>query len=420
MSTRRLRPHPERAARTARRDLQLGAGLVILVGVLVWLSTTAINGFPWSSAYAVRIVLPAGAPLLHAGDDVRIGGERAGHVASVTLTARGTQAQATLELGGARVGAGATARVRPSGLAGTFYVALEPGNQARPWPSGTLIPGQSTSAGVQLTDVISTFDGAARLALRRTLTGFGAGLSGRGVALSDTIAAAPPLLENLAAVLRAARPQPGTLASAIGSANTLEDAVAPPRDQTIASLVSFASGVLAQTGDDAGQIASTIRAAPGAEQQANIVLPGANVLLTRLTEATRALAPGIKALGQAVPGVRAVEARGAAVGELAGVATSSSPVLRALTPVLADLRGPAAGLTPFTDPITALAQVLIPYSSELVQAPLGFSQWGGSRYDFGQAPGHRAVRFTMILTCALARDPYPAPGQAAKDRKPCK
>jgi ABC-type transporter Mla subunit MlaD len=419
VSTRRPRRHPERVARTARRDLLLGAGLVAVVGVLAWLSTTAINGFPWSSAYTVRITLPAGAPLLHAGDDVRIGGERAGRVASITLAARGTQAQATLELGGARVGPGASARVRPSGLAGTVYVALAPGNQARPWPSGALISGPSTSVGVQLTDVISAFDASARLALRRTLTGFGAGLSGRGVALNSTITAAPPLLENLAAVLRAARPQPGTLASAVGSADTLFDAVAPPRDQTIASLVNVASSVLAQTGDDAVPIASTIDAAPGVEQQADSVLPSANVLLTRLTTAAQALAPGVQALGQALPGLSMLEARAGAIGELAGVATRSSPVLRALAPVLADLRGPAAGLTPLTDPIDALAQALTPYGSELVQAPLGFSQWGGSSYDFGQAPGHRAVRFTMVLTCALARDPYPAPGQAAKDRKAC-
>jgi hypothetical protein len=131
------------------------------------------------------------------------------------------------------------------------------------------------------------------------------------------------------------------------------------------------------------------------------------------------LAPGVQALGQAIPGLRTVEAHGAAITGLAGVARTAAPVLRALAPVAADLRGPAAGLTPFTDPVVELARALAPYGSELVQAPLGFSQWGGTTYDFGQAPGHRAVRFTMILTCGLARDPYPAPGQAAKDRKAC-
>lgn len=420
MSTLRApRDQSARVARAARRDLTLGIILIVVVGVLVWLSTTAINGFPWSSPYTVRIALPAGAPLLHAGDEVRIGGERAGQVSSVTLTGPGNQAQATLQLGGTRLGPGASARVRPSGLAGTVYVSVQPGNQARPWPSGSLIPARSTSGGVQLTDVISAFDASARLALQRTLTGYGSGLSGRGVALNDTIASSPPLLDDLAAVLRAMRPQPGVLADAIGSAGTLVDAVAPPGDQTLASLVNFASVVLEQTGRDSGQVSDTIRATPGLEQEAGSVLPDANVLLARLTTAASVLTPGIQALGAAVPGLRAVEARAAAVSELALVATVASPVLQAYSPVLSDLRGPAAGLTPLTDPIVQIANVLIPYGTELVQGPLGFTQWGSSTYDFGQAPGHRAVRFTMILTCGHARDPYPAPGQAARDRKAC-
>ena len=413
------RNHPERVVRVERRDLTLGTALVAVVAALVWLSTTAINGFPWSSPYTVRIEVPAGAPLLHAGDDVRIGGERVGQVSSVALTGPGTQAQAVLELGGARVGPGASARVRPAGLAGTVYVAIAPGDQARPWPSGALIPARSTSAGVELTDVISAFDASARLALQRTLTGYGGGLSGRGVNLSDTIAAAPPLLADIAPVLQALRPHPGVLADALGSANTLVDAVAPAGDQAIASLVALGSIVLGQTGADAGQIAATVGALPGVEHEASSVLPDAGVLLRNLTSAAGALVPGVAALAQAIPGVRAVEGRAPAISELAGVAGTASPVLRATAPLLADLRGPAAGLTPLTNPILEVANVLIPYGSELVQAPLGFSQWGSFSYDFGQAPGHRAVRFTMILTCGLARDPYPAPGQAAKDRKAC-
>jgi hypothetical protein len=94
-------------------------------------------------------------------------------------------------------------------------------------------------------------------------------------------------------------------------------------------------------------------------------------------------------------------------------------VFSALIPALGELRGTASGLTPLTDPVTELANVLIPYRQELVQAPLGFTRWGNFTYDFGTGSGHRAVRFTMVFTCGLARDPYPKPGEAAKDRKPC-
>jgi hypothetical protein len=54
-----------------------------------------------------------------------------------------------------------------------------------------------------------------------------------------------------------------------------------------------------------------------------------------------------------------------------------------------------------------------------VEAPLGFTRWGDFRYDFGKGAGHKAVRFSMVFTCAHARDPYPAPGAAGKERSPC-
>jgi len=71
-------------------------------------------------------------------------------------------------------------------------------------------------------------------------------------------------------------------------------------------------------------------------------------------------------------------------------------------------------------PLGDLSHYLVPYRTELVQAPAGFDRWGGFRYDAGQAAGHRAVRFSMVFTCAKARDPYPAPGQAHRDRQACR
>jgi hypothetical protein len=101
------------------------------------------------------------------------------------------------------------------------------------------------------------------------------------------------------------------------------------------------------------------------------------------------------------------------------VAHIAGPVFRALVPALRELQGAASGLTPLTDPVYELANVLIPYKQELIQAPLGFTRWGNFRYDFGTGSGHRAVRFTMVFTCGNARDPYPKPGEASTDRKAC-
>jgi ABC-type transporter Mla subunit MlaD len=416
-----VRPRPTnaaaaRAARRTRRELTLGLCLLALVGLAAWVSTVAIDGAPWSSPYEVRIAIPAGAPVLTAGDEVRLGGVRVGQVQSVSLAGRaGATAEATLAVA-QTLGAGARARIRPRGLAGAVYVDLTAGRRARPLRSGSLIP---ASGAVQLTDVISGFDAAARQAIARTMNGYGTGLAGRGETLGHTIAGAPSMLSGSTVTLRALRPRPGALSGAIGSARTVAAALAPLGDGTLGDLLQAGARVVATTGTHAGAIAQSVAATPAAERSATGVLPGAEVMLRRLGATATRLLPGVSALGRALPSLRALETQGAAVTRLGHIAVTAAPTVRALEPVLAGLRGPAAGLTPLSSPIWTLAGGLIPYRSELVQAPLGFTRWGNFTYGFGTGAGHRAVRFSMVLTCALTRDPYPAAGAAARERRPC-
>jgi ABC-type transporter Mla subunit MlaD len=405
-----------RVARAARRDLILGIAVIAAAAVLGWISTVAIDGLPWSSPYQVRIALPADAPLVTAGDEVRVAGESVGQVSSVTLApGSGRRAVATLALSSATIGPGAAARIRPLGLAGAVYVDLDPGQNAHPWPSGRLL--SDTTAGVQLTDVISGFDAAARRALGQTLTGYGNGVAGRGVALNDTIAAAPSVLRDLTAVLHAVAPRPGVLAGAIGSGTAVTGALA---NGDLAGLVGSGRQVLDTTSANAAPISATIDALPRLEQTSASVLPGADVLLSRVATTARDLAPGVSALARALPTVGRLEAHASTIAQLARVASTAAPVLSALTPAFARLTGPTAGLTPLSTPIAGLARVLIPYKTELNEAPLGFTRWGNFTYAFGTGTGHRAVRFSMVFTCALARDPYPLPGAAARERKQCK
>jgi phospholipid/cholesterol/gamma-HCH transport system substrate-binding protein len=407
-----------RARTASRRQLLLGSAAVAAVAAAAWLSTVAIDGLPWSSPYLVRLSLPAGAPLLHPGDEVRIGGERVGQVQTVALSpGSNDRALATVSLdSGYTIGRGAGARIRPRGLAGAVYVDLLPGARARSLPSGSLV---HAGAGVQLTDVIAGFDGDARRALAQTLTAAGAGVAGRGVAAGDAIERSPGLLADAGSVLSAASPRPGTLSDAIGGAGTVAGALAPPGSMTLAQLVSGARETLGATSAVAGPLAATIAAVPGVERASAAVLPGADALLARLTAATDAFEPSVGALTAALPGVRALERDDASISELAGVAGAARPAFSALAPALSELVGPASGLTPLSAPVATLAKVLIPYRTELREAPLGFTRWGNFTYNFGTGAGHRAVRFSMVFTCAKARDAYPAPGAASRERKPC-
>jgi ABC-type transporter Mla subunit MlaD len=406
---------PARNARESRRNTLLGVLVLAVLALAGWVSTVAINGVPWSSPYELRLALPQGAPLLTAGDDVRVAGERVGQVSSVSLARGGDDhAVATLSISDGSIYAGASARIRPRGLAGAVYVDLYPGSQGgHPLRSGSTL--RTVTGGVQLTDVIAGFDGAARRALQTVLSQGGAGVAGRGVAVNDALAQAPSLLSNATTALQAADPQPGALSGTIGSADTVASAIAPDGDQTLGELVSEARSALSATGDTA----ATIAALPATEQALADTLPGADTLLSRATIAARDLTPGVQALAQALPGLAQLEHSSPALTTLGTVARDVAPVFGALVPALGELRGTASGLTPLSDPFYELATVLIPYREELIQAPLGFTRWGNFRYDFGAGSGHRAVRFTMVFTCGIARDPYPKPGEASKDRKPC-
>src|SRR5690349_19614917 len=182
-----------RSRRRPQRQASLGALVVAILGLAAWLSTVAITGLPWSSTYQVRLALPPGAPLLHAGDEVRVGGERAGQVQSISLSpGQPSVSLATLTLNsGYRVGPGSTARIRPRGLAGAGSVALSPGQVRRPLRSGALV---RATGGVELTDVISGFDRDARRGLAQILSRAGEGVAGRGVALGHSLDRLPSLL----------------------------------------------------------------------------------------------------------------------------------------------------------------------------------------------------------------------------------
>jgi ABC-type transporter Mla subunit MlaD len=411
---------PARERRAARRNTVLGLLVLAALALAGWISTVAIDGAPWATPYQVRIALPPGAPLLTSGDDVRLGGERVGQVSSVSLARRGSGrhvAIATLSLSDRTpLHAGTSARIRPRGLAGAVYVDLDPGPpRSAALPSGSLLAWARGS--VQLTSVIAGFDTAARTDLARTLTTYGDGVAGRGTAVNHALSRSPELLGDLTPVLRAVSPAPGrVLSGLIGDATTVAGALSPPRDGTLGALVTSARSVLSATGG----LGATIGALPAAERAADDVLPGAGTLLDSATHAARELTPGVRALAAALLGLSRLEANAPAVSTLGSVGMAAAPVLTALTPVLGDLRGTAASLTPLTDPIARIASALIPYRSEVIEAPLGFTRWGDFTYNFGTGSGHRAVRFSMVLTCALARDPYPAPGAAAKEKTPCR
>lgn len=407
---------PRNVAATERRDLGLGLAVLAVLAVIAYLSTVALSGGPLRGGTPVRVALPLNGPIVRPGAEVRIGGERAGDVQDVALDRSARQAVATLRLDRGTVGRGASARVRLRGMAGAVYVELSPGDRHAPLPDGTLLRARPA---VQLTDVVAAFDRDTRRALSRTLRGLGGGLDGRGTTLSRTLATAPRALAGITPVLDALA-RPGELNGLLGASTRLADAAAPAGDDALGETVTGARVTFGALASRAGALADTLAAAPALERATADVLPDADRLLTRAGDAAVQLRPAVDALAASLPALRRVASRTPQLASLERLGRSALPALRAVAPLVPAVRGPAAGLAAATPDISSLARYLVPYRKELVEAPAGFDRWGAFRYGAGQAAGARAVRFSMIFTCAKARDPYPAPGRAGEDRKACR
>ena len=191
------------------------------------------------------------------------------------------------------------------------------------------------------------------------------------------------------------------------------------RPDDVSGLISGGAGTFGATAAESGAISAAIHAAPGTMDTAQQVLPEADPLLDDLTRASRALGGGARALSAALPNVNSVLANRPGLGQLTALARKAKGTVGLASPVLTGLR---PGLLTFPA-LLSVAEPLTSYvgrfPQDVLAGPTGFTTWGDFSYDMGQAPGHRAVRFTPVFTCAPGRDPYPGPGQAGKDREPC-
>jgi hypothetical protein len=308
--------------------------------------------------------------------------------------------------------------VRLRGLAGAVFIELDPGAVSEPLASGATIPRARTDSGVQLTDVIEGFDARTRAALRRAATGYGAGFAGRGEGLNRTLANLPPTLDGAIPLLGALDRRPGALATLLGDAGTVADALGSGAP-ALAELITGGRAVFEATAAERQALGNAIEAAPGAQDQLAAATPEALPLLDDLVTTSHELTPAAEELERALPAVNSVLGREPELGGLARLAGSASPVVEAAGPVIERLEPGAMTLAPLVDAGEPLASYVGRYTDDIFNGPYGFTTWGKFMYDEGQASGARAVRFAPVFTCAPGRDPYPAPGEAATDRMPC-
>jgi virulence factor Mce-like protein len=413
----RRRPSITHAAeRLDRHHLALGIWVAAAAAVAAVVSVMAIDGLPFTNPDHLRAIVPADAPIVRPGDEVRVAGQQVGQVRGVDSTEQGRRV--AMDVNGVEITEDASATVRLRGLAGAVYIQLEPGNGPRA-PDGWTIPPSRTGTGTQLTDVVAAFDRRTRGALSRSLVSYGAGIAGRGQDLNQALGDLPPALEQGTPLLRSISPRPGALSGLVAGTDRTVRALAGSRADDLAGLISGGAGTLGASAAESGAISAAIRNAPSTMDTARQVLPEADPLLDDLTRASRALSPGTRALSAALPEVNALLAKRPALDRLSQLARKANRTLGLAAPVMSDLRPGLLTFSPLLSAAEPLTSYVGRFPDDVLAGPTGFTTWGNFSYNEGQAPGHRAVRFTPVFTCAPGRDPYPGPDQAGKDRQSC-
>jgi phospholipid/cholesterol/gamma-HCH transport system substrate-binding protein len=406
------------AARLARHPRALGLLAAALLAGIAYVILLSVQGVPFEHRHRLLVDVPAGAPPLQAGDQVRIGGQRAGIVK--TTKPLPDHAQITVQLSSRfwPLGTGTSADVRLKIGTGLTYVELRPGGRGE-LREGATIPLKRTLAGVTLPQVAEAFDASTRRALANTTAVTGAAVTGEGNDLNHSIADLRAALDDGVPVLHALTARPGELSGLIrGSGNLARDLSGNGSD--LGDLVHNGSVVATALADKSDAIGTAIDAAPGIEAKVDALAPGLNATLESTNRLVQDLRPGLNDLNDALPYVQRVLAAGPQLrSSSVRLAPPALTFLRAAPATLRALLPPVIMLKPLAQSLDSVGALLDPYRGDMLAGVRGLAAVTSKPYSEGAtASGNPALRFAPVLDCHRSRDPYPAPGQALHDKAP--
>ncbi len=180
----------------------VGALTTLVVIVAVFLSYNANQGLPFVPTYDLNAKLPNAAQLVQ-GNEVRMGGFRVGVISKIkpVRQANGTsyaEVQMKLQKNVEPLPVDSSLIVRPRSALGLKYIAITQGSSDAGFKAGDTIPlSAANPRPVEFDEVLNMFDERTRNGSKRTLTGIGNGLAGRGQDLNEVITLLPPLFSNL-------------------------------------------------------------------------------------------------------------------------------------------------------------------------------------------------------------------------------
>jgi ABC-type transporter Mla subunit MlaD len=426
--TQRVRPQGRISRRVAgaanslgRHTLFLGLVVAAVGAMLAAVAYQSVNGVPFQDRYELKAHVPADAPIIRAGDAVRIAGRLAGIVTEVSPIEGGSEVEMELTPSHAPVGRDVSASIRIKSLIGLTYVELHPGNVDDPLPEGETIPVGRIDKGVDILQIVELFDEEARQALREAAFNAGIGLAGRGVAVNEMLGDLPVAVEEGEPLLAALTEETGTLGELIVSLRRLNRGLRGERDDDPGAVVesgSEAIGALANRSEELGQTLELLR--PVSDELLTTA-PLADAFLEEIPPLSAALTEPFEALVAGLPELNAVLASGDQLREeIDRQVALMLPAIEAAIPVVVDLQPTVASVEPLLEPLNRLLDTISLYENDVITSAKGLISATMKQYPEGQtAPGANALRFSPVFTCHTNRSPYPGPGEPAKDSAPC-
>ena len=283
----------------------IGAATSLVLVVAMFLSYNAYNGLPFVPTYELKLRTPSAANLVR-GNEVRIGGSRAGVVSDIRAVHRddGTnEAELVLKLekAAAPLAKDSTVMIRPKSVLGLKYVEITRGDSKESYLDGDTIPSSASKpTPVEFDEFANMFDEKTRKAQQKNLEGFGDALAGRGGSINQAIGALRPLLRDIIPVARnLADPETGLekFFKELGDAAS----IVAPAAETQADLFVNLDATFAALDEVRPEIQETIAEGPATLDAIIEELPRQQAFLINSTALFRELRPGVRSLRTAAP-----------------------------------------------------------------------------------------------------------------------
>jgi phospholipid/cholesterol/gamma-HCH transport system substrate-binding protein len=364
-----------------------------LLAAAVLLAALLSAAGPGTSGYRVDALFD-NTDFLIPGQDVKIGGARAGTVKDVHLT-RDRKARVELEVD-ERFGPfreNAECSIRPQGLIGEKFVQCDPGTPSSPrlgrhGGKRATVPIERTHSPVDLDLVFSAMRRPVRERLTILLNELGTGLAGRPEELNAAIRRANPAIQQANRTLSILDSERSTLGRLIDTSDRVLAELAQRRGE-VRDFIENAADVSRATADRRGDLDLAVRRLPP-------MLAELEPSATELEAVAREARPIVTKLGQAAPQARNLLA------DFDPLADSARPTLKDLSRLSRTGRRAVRAANPVADRLALVANrlpPLIPLVRQLTDSLVDqrVAEHIGTYAYYASAAASRFDRYSHIL-----------------------